>query len=453
MQRQKQDKKNNKILIPLIMLFLIVITSTLTFSFSVFIMQLIFAFITTLLLIKKDFNIAKIYLVILAVSLFFIFLVYNANLTKYGIPYYIGGSDDLMFEKMGLAVYNSSIFNPVKLMELGIVPSWHNSSFFLVYIALLIGFSNLFDGYSIFLPLIANVYFLLWVTMLLEYFIRKYAKFDDLKIKLSIAIFALTPNIQYINSHIFRDTFNLLQVFLIIYIFDRLLSKKFIQKFYLVVFLVLLIYTTYYTRTTSLVFAGAICLFILAEKLRIKKRYLTITIIPILLVSDFFEIIGLKDYIEGYSDYVYDQAGQGLSSYVFGQSLFPFGIVIRTLYAFITPFPNFFGLFKDSSSVLFDITMLLIYMGVIFQIIAIPFIINRVLKLDWLSLSFLTWFLAIISTTFTFRHVMFYYPFMVAIMVDGYLQTSKRRRKQTLFFSCFFGLSFALIYVSLKFLS
>nr|WP_315362831.1 hypothetical protein [Cytobacillus firmus] len=359
-----------------------------------------------------------------------------------------------MFEEIGLNVYNSNIFNPAKLMEMGVIPSWHNSSFFLVYIALLVGFSNLFDGYSTFLPLIANVYFLLWVTMLLEYFLRKYAKFDNLKVMLSVAIFALTPNIQYINSHIFRDTFNLLQILLIIFVFDRLLSKvNIIGKLIYVMYLVPLIYITFYTRSNSLVFAGAICLFILGEKLKIKKKYLIISIIPLLLISNLAEIIGLKDYIEGYSNYVLDLAGKGISSYVFGQPLLPFGIILRALYAFITPFPNFLGLFSNTSGILFDFTMLLIYTGVIFQIITIPFLINRILKLDWLSISFLTLFLAVIATTFTFRHVMLYYPLMVALMVDGYLQTSRRKRGQVVFFSGFIGLSLALIYVFFKILS
>lgn len=451
MTNGKRTKPEAKLVIFLVMVFIIITSSILTFSLSVFIMQFILASITIPMLIKKDYRLAKLYLIIFVISILFVFLVYLANQMNYGSPYYIGGSDDLMFEQQGLDVHNAKLYNPSRLLESDIIPRWHNSSFFVIYIAILIKFSNIFDGYTTFLPLIINVYFLIWATMLFEYFIKKYANFSDLKANISIAVFALTPNIQYINSHVFRDTLNLLQILLIVYFIDKLLSNKhYIRKILFVALLAFLIFTTYYTRANAIVFAGALCLFIFGEKLNLKKRYLIIPTIPILMISNFHEFIRLEGFISGYSNYVLTQSGDGLSAYVFGQALLPFGVVLRALYAFITPFPNFFGLFKDPSSILYDFTMLLIYIGVLVQVLAVPFIIKRVLKLDWLAICFLTWFLAIIATTFTFRHIILYYPFMVAVAVDGYMTTSKKTRTQILFFSVCFLLSLAMVYLSLK---
>lgn len=444
---------NEKIIIAILFIILSLLSSLLTLSFSVLFLQLLFISFTIPLIIKRDPKIAKIYLLIYFVSFFFVFLVYNGNLIKYDTPYYIGGSDDLMFEVLGLAVYDSKVFNPGILIDLGIVPYGHNSTFFLVYIALLIGFSEIFDGYSTFLPLIANIYYLLWVIMLLEYFLKKYAKFNDVKIRLTVLVFGITPNIQYINSHVFRDTFNLLQIFLLVYLFDKLLTRtNFGRKLFQVIIFIIIIYATYYTRTNALVFASVVCLFIIGHKLKIKKRYLLLSTVPLLAFIDFASTIRLESYIDGYSNYVSDQAGEGLSSFIFNQPLIPFGIVLRAVYAFIIPFPNFFSLFNDLNSILYDFVMLLIYIGVIFQIIATPFVVKRIIKFDWLAACFLVWFIAVISTTYTFRHIMLYYPFLCAMIVDGIMEASKNERKLIVFFSTLGALLLAIVYIFLKIL-
>lgn len=446
-------KEKSKIKLLLLIIFFIIVSSVLTFSLPVFIMQLILGLITIPLIMKKEYKIAKLYVFIFIISICFVYLIYMVNQATYGLPYYVGGSDDLQFEIKGELVSNSNIYNPSKILG-EVVDQYDNTPFFYVYIAVLIKFSNLFGSYSTFLPRIINVYYLIWICMIFGYLIKKYANFTDKKTYISLALFAFTPNIQYINSHVFRDTFNLLQVFLIIYLFDKLFSNKaYMKKILYVLLLAILIYTTYYTRQNALVFAGALSLLILAEKLKIKKRYIFILIIPIVGMSNLFKFIKLGYFIETYSNYVLNIAGNGFSSYVFRQKLLPFGVVLRALYAFATPFPNFFGLFRNPSIIAYDFTLLLIYIGVLIQILAIPFIFKRIYKFDWLSLSFLIWFLAIIITTFTFRHVIFYYPFMVALGVDGYMSTSKMTRVKTLLFSGVMEISLALIYMFLKLFS
>lgn len=444
-------KKNNNIAISLLILLFIIMSSFLTLSFSVFVMQLLLAAVTIPLILKKDYKIKKLYLLIFIVSITFIFLIYLANQFYYGIPYYIGGSDDLMFEKWGLDVYYSNLLSPSNILESGVLPEWHNSPLFPIYISILIRFANFFDGYSTFLPRIINVYFLIWICFFMEYFLRRYAKFSEKKIFMSIAIFALTPNIQYINSHVFRDTFNLLQIFSIAYIADQILTNKnYLRKILFVCLLGFLLFITYYTRKNSLAFAGILWLLIISKKFKIKKRYIFIAIIPVIFATNFLEALNIERLINGYSSYLLDGSRGGLSAYVFGQPLLPLGVFFRAFYAFITPFPNFFGLFKDPTRILFDLVTLLIYLGVLVQILAIPFIIKRIIKFDWLSLSFLSWFLAVIITTFTFRHVILYYPFMVAVAVDGYLDTTLNNRKIILFLSGFSAFCFGLIYVALK---
>jgi hypothetical protein len=73
-----------------------------------------------------------------------------------------------------------------------------------------------------------------------------------------------------------------------------------------------------------------------------------------------------------------------------------------------------------------------VFVGVVIQIFAIPFILKRMLTIDWLTLSFVLCMLGVVLTTFTFRHVVFYYPFLVAMAVDGYTQISSRSKWLTL---------------------
>lgn len=445
--------RNEKIVISAGFLLIIILSSILTFSLSVWILQTVLGLVTLYFCFKTDYKTAKLWLCILGISLLFIFLVFLANQLYYGEPYYNDGSDDLAFEKWGYDVYNHGIYNPSKVMKLKILGQYHNSPFYPVYIARLIQFAELFDGYTTFLPRIANAYFLLWICMIIKYLLDKYAKLSKKTIHYSLCFFAFMPNIQYINAHVFRDTFNLLQVLLIILLFDFLFSKKhYSLKMISIVTLTLLIYLTYYTRVNSLLFAGVILLLRFSVRYRVKKRYIIIGIVFLLLTSNFLEIFRVGYFIKTYSTYVSNIAGDGLSSFIFKRPLLPIGIFLRALYALISPFPNFFGLFKDNSSLLFDFIQLLIYLGVLVQIICIPFIIKRLLKFDWLALAFLGWFLAVIGTTFTFRHFLFYYPFMGGLVIDGFMNTKTKTRKITISISIFVMLSLGVIYALLKIL-
>lgn len=434
------------------LVFLIVLTSSVAaLSLALFLMQLPLAVITVWLLSKKDHRLAKLYLVIFLTSMLFVFLVYEANISRYGSPYYIGGSDDLNFENEGKIIADSGMYNPSEIVESGIIGRWHNAPFFSLFISVLMRLSEVFDGYSTFLPRIANVYFLLWVCMILEYLLRRYANFTDYKVYVTIALFALTPNIQYINSHVFRDTLNLLQIFATIALFDKVVDRnRSTKKLVYLGVLGLLLYMTYYTRKPSLLFSVVICILILFSKMRINKKYVLLLAVPILMFIGLLSAADINYYVDTYTRYVLSIAGDGLSRHVFLQPLLPFGIILRAFYALISPFPDFFSLFGEPDRFLYDLVMFLIYIGVVVQIIGIPFILKKALRMDWLSIAFLVWFLAVIATTFTFRHVILYYPFLVAVGVDGFLTSRKETRAYALLASSLAGCSLSIMYLALK---
>ena len=451
MEQNKRLSSDQKVIISTGFIFIIIVSSALAFSLPVLIFQIIFVTFTLFFCCKTDYKTAKLWLSIFGIAMSFVFLVYLANKIYYGKPYYIGGSDDLNFEKWGFDVYNFGVYNPAKIMEFGVIGQFNNSPFFPVYIAKLIQFSEFFGSYTTFLPRILNVYYLIWICMSTKKLLENYTSLSKKAIYYSLVVFGFMPNVLYINAHVFRDMFNLLQVLLVAILFDSLLNQdKPMLKIASTLLLVPLLYSTYYTRASSILFALVLILLMFSSKYQIKNRFIFILIIPMLFLSNLLETFRLGYYIETYSSYVSEIAGEGLSGFVFNRPMLPFGIFFRAIYALISPFPNFFGLFNESSKFLFDLVQFTIYVGVLLQILAIPFIIKRALKFDWLSIVFLSLFFTVIATTFTFRHVLIYYPFMAAIGIDGFLETKPNTRKVILVMSVLVSICLGIIYLFLR---
>ncbi|MCS7459892.1 hypothetical protein N0M98_07030 [Paenibacillus doosanensis] len=385
------------------------------------------------------------------ISLIYIYIIYSANLLAYGSPYFNGGSDGLAFERKGFLIVNSNIYNPSQLLG-NVLDQYDNAPFFSVYIGLLIKFGELFDGYSTFLPRIMNVYFLIWISMIFEYLLKKHAGFSGKRLYISILIFLITPNIQYLNSDVFRDTFNLFQIFLIILLFDRIiLVKNILKKLFYFIIVFLAMYITFYTRTNSLVFAAAGTSLLFLNKFnRILKVLIIFVTASFLMLINFSDSIKFEYFYNVYSEHLLSST-DGLSSYIFKQPLFPFGIILRSLYGLINPFPNFLGLFKVPNMLLLDIVLLFVYCGAVLQIIFIPFLLKRLARMDWLALSFVVNFLGVVITTFTFRHVLLYYPFMVALIVDEFISSKQTTKSRVLFVSLTMTVLMGLLYIVLKF--
>lgn len=436
----------------LIVALSLMITLFFTSNFSVLVVQGILSIITMPFILTKSLKSARVYIIIYVLALFFVFLFYYGNKEKFGIPYFIGGSDDLTYENNALTLFNLNIFSVQKAVSWGILPYFHNSLFYVMFLSWLIKFSSFIDGYSTFLPRIINVFFLLWSTLIFEYLLHKHTKLTDNRIHLSLLFFAIMPSILFINSFIFRDTLNLLQILLTVYLFDKIIEEKNLMKLsmYLVV-IISVVLITFYTRKNSLYFSALICCFSLVQKFKQEKLYILIPVIlPILSVSGILEKLGFGLYNQVYTSAIISNVNIGLSKFIFEQPLVPFGIILRGTYILFSPFPDFWNLFLSPNAYLLDLGTFLIYCGVIIQILFSPFLIKRVLKFDWLSISFVTVILGIITTTFTFRQAILYYPFMAALGVDGYLSTTKKNRISILIYTAIIASVLVIIYRLLK---
>lgn len=425
----KAMNNDQKMMIAAVFLFIILASSLLAASISLFVIQLFMFFITYPLIIRGDYKSAKVYLWILFISTAWIFLIYYANIMAYGEPYYLGGSDDLFFEETGFIVSKASIFDPRKI-SLGVLDEYTNAPLFSVYTGLIVTFSEVFDGYNSFIPRILNTYFLIWIAIIFRNLLEKYGSFDKKKSLIAVTVFALTPNVLFINSHIFRDTFNLLQVLLAAYLFGEIFKRKNYQyKIFQLIAFIFVFILMYYTRKNSIAFFGTIVALAILFKNKPKRKIFVLSVLLIIFSNTILEFLNFKHFQEIYSDYLVARSGDGLSRFIFDRELLPFGIVLRSVYALMTPFPNFALLFKENAKILYDFAWSFVMMGTLVQMFFAPYVLMRIKKIDWLTLSFVSWFIPIIVTTFTFRHTMFYHIFLVAMAVDGFSLASKKTRK------------------------
>ncbi len=429
--------------------FLVILSSLLTGSISVIVLSTILMFLTIFFLKNHSIQEVRLYLIVFSVAMIFMFFVHGANTEAFNLPYYKGGSDDLQFERDALKVLAANVYTPDQLLGT-VLNQFHNASFYVVFVAAIMKFASWFDGYTTFLPKVVNVFLLMWLTMLISYLLRKYAQFTSGKILWFIGLFALTPNILFINSYVFRDTLNMLQIVLLVVCIDKLFVKKWGALQVLTAMAIpLIFYTTFYTRENSLVFAAIMSILILFRKLNIRYFYIFLINIPVVAFSSLLENIRFDYFYEKYSEYQ-TVISSGLSNFIFEQPLFPLGFFLRFGYAFITPFPNFPGLFRVSGQEQLDWMFFFIYLVVVVQILCVPLIFKRLLVIDWLSLSFIFCLFGVILTTFTFRHVIFYYPFMVALAIDGYTRTQPQMRWLSILFMMTSIVLMFFLYVQLK---
>lgn len=440
----------------LILLFIlcVILSSLYTLNLSVLILQLICGAITLALCvkIKVDNKMLSLLFVIYVVSLIFIGMLFEANVMSYGAPYYLGNSDDLQIELRARECIGAGVLKPSSILQ---VIGAHNSPGYVSYIASLMMISNAFDGYTTYIPRIINIFFLIWICLLLRYFLMRYTEMSDNAILYSIAIFGLTPNILYINAHVFRDSLNLLQILMAIWLFDyMLIEKKFHKRVIALIGFIVILNSIVYIRYNAVLFVVVIILVIFIQRYYHARWfiYLFVFVLLCLLAPLLLNEFKVLLYIKNYTQYILSTHEHGLSAMVFKQPILPLGIFLRAAYALICPFPAFWLLFQASNKILLDCVWILIYLGVFVQIILMPFIIHRLLHFDWLSKVFLCTFLPVIVSTFTFRHVIFYYPFMVALAVDGIYSLSFQKRTIYIVFSIISLYVLGFCYCIIKFL-
>lgn len=411
-----------------------------------------------------------IYAIALGISVLSLVLVYTANVNTFGNSYYGGGSDDKTYERLAIISYQLNVFKPSQIIGT-IISEFDVGALYYSFVALLVLFSQLFDGFSTWLPRIVNVFLLIGSSMVL---LNLFDRVNEKASFLAVLTLILFPLIQYVNAHVFRDTLNLFLIVFLVWVVIHLKLQINPVKLYLIrnsalIFLLIVsVYLIYYLRRNTLVYALTILGFMsidwikpwlvkVIDYLKLKKLRMIIAVasLVIVVVIGFLilsRLVNLEYYIQTYTQYRTELGLSGLSRFVFQMPILPFGLPIRFLYGLITPFPFINRIMIGFSSLNVDTWMNLMSIGVGMVFFSIPYLLTRLMKRDWISNSFLVIYISIIITTFTLRHMIFFTPFMLFLIWDQFLMTPMKLRKHLFLLSSVLLVILMIVYILLRML-
>lgn len=461
---------NIKPMVIVLNIFTILFLYMFTGHLATHILFTVLSVVSLIYLRNKELRYWYLYLVGLLVSVLSILLVYYANMNSHGNPYYIGGSDDATYERLAYQTYLLGIKDPSLIP--GLIIDIHGvGSMYYIILAHLVTFGKWFDGFSTWMPRVLNIFLLIWTSWIL---FDLFGLINQKVGYITSMIFICFPLVQYVNSHVFRDTLNLFLIFWLVWLVRKLIDvlakiqiKKVVFALIYVLGVVLATYMLYHLRRNSLIYPVGILGFMLFDRIKIraftfitrlyksKKIVFSAYIVTILVVCAISlyaisKVVNLAYYIEFYTQYKQNQGSEGLSQFVYGAPIIPIGIFLRFFYAFISPFPFLNRILAGLKGLNVDTWMNLQTLGVGIVYMSMPYVIARARKFDWVSNSFLLIFLSIIVTTFTFRHMIFYLPFLLFMAIDEFKSVSWSQRKIYLIDSSIVLLVLMVVYIGLK---
>lgn len=370
------------------------------------------------------------------VAFLFMLVVYSGLIERYGEPFY--GGDDKMFEENGRSLYYSGLF---RFKDVPYIQGMTYAKGYLTIIAWIYRASAVFGDYSTISPRVLNIY--LWMaTVVLIYKQIKERNISETILQKGLPILALYPNALFISSCVYRDTMVTFFLVLGIISFEKIINafrnNKMIWSgnFILYAFcFVLGAYMLKNLRPQMVYIFVVICVLYFTWgrlQLSIWKKILLFACAGLIAFLVFNYSGGMKLLnliMDSYYDYRIS-VNDGMASRIFSMSLIPFGFIARLIYGLFCPFPGGIISLLYYQEPIFSFIMLLIYMGTIFQIYFIPYIVRSITKMDYGIMRFLIVYGAIIITTFTFRHFIMIYPFAMSAVcgqIDD-VPTEKRRR-------------------------
>lgn len=377
---------------------------------------------------------------------------YFSYIDMYGTPYYIGGSDDKLFENLAKYMVEENLYWPWEC------PDGDNFSGFVVILAFLIRFIEIFSEYHPFDFIIINLN--LWIIMsvivveiLQEGFYHNNVLFNSKEQNLIFFVMGIFPNAVYITSHIFRDTvcsFILLLVYRWALTINNKKDTK--AKLHVIIRIVISALIMHWIRRECAFFIGAILILSFVKKNTSRNRKIIYIVSISVLFLYFAYITGILEYaVDKFGRYVKYNAATGntIINKIYTIPLIPLGALIRALYGLLSPLPN--GLFRIGYMFTdyYAFRDVLISIGSLAQIVFLPFLFRRLRKMDLAVLTFLITYLGNRLVTSTFRHIIMAYPFMILLMCLEYKECAIITRKRALFFSGFLVFAMGMIYIVL----
>lgn len=376
----------------------------------------------------------------------------------FGKPYY--AHDDETYERYGRIFYDAEAYLLYQAPKVDYTLEDVRGYFWIV--SWIIRICSIFGSFHTIAPRIINIY--LWIsTAVLTYKIIKQEddSFDYRISDLVLFGLAIFPNALYISSFVYRDTLCIFLVITFVYCFGRLerqmQSNEGIRISNVILWVAICaisIYLLFATRKKLIVLLGAIG----AVDILLKQNSKNLILRRAILLA-IFVIVGGTTVLDqvlkvsrDYGNYIMNTLGysEGLSGKIFSVPILPFGIFLRAIWGLMCPFPG--GIFQQDflHYPLYSIEQTIVYMGTVFQLLCVPYLVKGIKKFDENALDFLLAYLMVVATTFTFRHFIIIYPFLAIEIYYGLKQVVPAQIKNYTIFLLFVIISGGLIYLTLK---
>lgn len=393
------------------------------------------------------------------VSFFSVVLYYIYN-HRYGLPYFIGGSDDLSYELDAILVSKFSFLYNADTIKWLIEKPFHNSTGYIYIVSLLVALGDSLGGYDTLIPRIFNGA-ALGLTAVLVSRVAILMRVNDRWSIISGVWVIIFPIMFYSASHLFREAITGLILMLMLYHSLKICSFSDKKYNYFLLFhsvipciliLVMLEFRYLYVIPMTMMLLTSWAVVVLPIN---KIRAFHLALIGPLVALLILVINELGVFIQGYGviEVYADELSSGDRGGVDGLSLLlfnlpePYQSVARFIYALITPLPvpNI------------DLERNLLGIGALVQFYYSTFVILG-LKLMWrdprylpVLFGFCVIFYSYMMGTFTFRHITQWFPFAVLIGVVGYCRYRAYKRVIFIFCTSLVGLA-SITYYSLKYI-
>jgi hypothetical protein len=383
--------------------------------------------------------------------------IYLIYLQRYGLPYYVGGSDDLRYELEAERVASTLGVFDYSSIRGGVVKQGHNSVGYVYVVSLLIRSGELVGGFHTMLPRLFNC-LALGLIAVVTY---RIGKSFDLEENTSwwIGLFVgLSPIMVYNSVHTFRDTLISLLTIWVVYIWSTNREHRGIgRRLFLWIQTAIAAVVASELRLPQAVAILAIALVgdLGASQRRVRPfsledLYRLAMLAVLLVVALFFlpdSIVSFAQQLgveqEKYTAYR-TGLSDGLAAYVFGAPV-PLNYLLRIAYALITPIPV----------LSLELDRLWLSAGTVIWCFLVPFLvlgfIHAIRDRSKLQLvgAFALLFGATAFISFAERHISQFLPYAALIAGIG-LDRYRRNRAAIGITTLWLGLCLALAYLVLK---
>jgi hypothetical protein len=372
----------------------------------------------------------------------------------YGVPYLLGGSDELHYEDVGEVFARTlGLFDYIGIRG-NLVPVWHNSVGYIYVVGVLYKFALLFGDVHTMVPRLFNSA-MLGFTAVGIYRIGTKLELQP-RHAIAAGLFAgCLPLMAYVSIQTLRDIMVTTLLVTVVCAWTsgpnhKLAIPKAVALSLLIV--ALLIDLRRAQAFIAVLIAGIGFLstdigrrpivWVLTFGLGLVAAAGVYLLLADVISTDLLFFLGQSDY---YNDYRVDEVGGGLSAVVFTTPP-PLGWVLRTAYALASPFPE----------MSLELDKLWLNAGTITHLMFVPFLFAGIAaavrrRVWWTVLgAMVLLFIGMAMFTFQGRHIAQYLPFAVLLTTLGY-ERYPRQRATIFAITAAFGGVLAVTYLLLKF--